>query len=56
MKVYEGKSNQQIADEMFVTIKAPKFHLTSIYKKLGITKNRRAGLILHIARLMAGVQ
>lgn len=42
-KVRLGKNNKQIADELFVTEKTVKFHLTNIYQKLGVKS--RAELI-----------
>lgn len=34
--VSTSKKNQEIADQLFVTDKTIKFHITNIYKKLGI--------------------
>lgn len=36
-RLRRGLSNQQIADELFVTEKTIKFHLNNIYRKLGAT-------------------
>lgn len=43
MYLRQGKSNQQIADMLFVCEKTVKFHLTNIYKKLNVSS--RAELI-----------
>jgi DNA-binding NarL/FixJ family response regulator len=32
----EGKNNAQIADALFICLGSVKFHITNIYKKLGI--------------------
>ena len=38
-RMYDCKTNQEIADNLFVTEKTVKFHLTNIYKKMKV-KNR----------------
>lgn len=43
MYLRQGKSNQQIADMLFVCEKTVKFHLTNIYKKMNVSS--RAELI-----------
>ena len=45
-----GLSNKEIANQMFVTEKTVKFHLTNIYKKLGVAS--RAQLIVKCLPLM----
>lgn len=47
--VYEGISNKEIADRLFVTDKAIKFHLTNIYRKLRV--KQRGQLILMCAHI-----
>ena len=36
-----GRTNQQVADELFVSVKAVEFHLTNIFAKLGIRSRRQ---------------
>lgn len=45
-----GLSNKEIANQMFVTEKTVKFHLTNIYKKLNVKS--RAQLIVKCLPLM----
>lgn len=40
IKLYEGKTYNQIADELFVSLSAVKKHAYNIYRKLDITNNR----------------
>jgi DNA-binding NarL/FixJ family response regulator len=40
--VARGLSNKAIANELWVTVQTVKFHLTSIYRKLGITNRTEA--------------
>jgi DNA-binding CsgD family transcriptional regulator len=35
-----GRTNQQVASELFVSVKAVEFHLTNIFAKLGIRSRR----------------
>ena len=44
--VVQGKSNQEAADKLFVVEKTVKFHLTNVYKKMGIKS--RAQLIVKV--------
>ena len=37
----EGMSNKEIAQALFVTVKAVEVHLSSAYRKLGIDSRRR---------------
>lgn len=41
VKLYEGKTYSQIADELFVSLSAVKKHAYNIYRKLEITNNRQ---------------
>ena len=40
--VAEGKSNKQVAAELFVAVQTVKFHLTSLYRKLGANTRTEA--------------
>lgn len=44
--VAEGKSNQEIADTMYVSLRTIKAHLTSIYEKTGLRNRLELGLRL----------
>jgi DNA-binding CsgD family transcriptional regulator len=44
-----GETNQQIAAALGVTIHAVKFHLGSIFRKLGVT-NRTGAAAMYLAR------
>lgn len=37
VRVIAGKSNKEIASELFVTEKTVKFHITSMYKRAGVS-------------------
>jgi len=42
----QGRSNRQIAEELFVTIKTVETHLAAVYRKLGIaTRGELAGVV-----------
>ncbi|WP_435771007.1 AAA family ATPase [Nocardioides sp. SYSU DS0651] len=38
--VLAGRTNRQVAEELFVTVKAVEWHLSSVYRKLGIRGRR----------------
>ena len=40
--VTKGLSNKEVANQLFVTEKTVKFHLTNIYRKLGVTNRSGA--------------
>jgi NarL family two-component system response regulator LiaR len=37
-----GKTNQEIADELFISVNTVKKHITNIYKKLSISSRKQA--------------
>jgi DNA-binding CsgD family transcriptional regulator len=39
-----GRTNGEIAEQMGVTVHAVKFHLASIYRKLGVTNRTEAAI------------
>lgn len=47
-KVAEGLTNRQIADELYVTVKAVEFHIHNAFLKLGV-HNRTQLAIAHLA-------
>lgn len=48
LAVSRGLSNQQVADQLFLSVKTVEFHLSHVYDKLGV--RRRAQLVLLAAR------
>ena len=42
--VVDGKTNKEIANEVFICKRTVEFHLYNIYTKLGIRTRMRAGL------------
>ncbi len=53
--VATGRTNQQAAGELFVSVKAIEYHLTNIYAKLGIRSRRDIHPALHGAAESAPV-
>ena len=46
--VAEGRSNKEVAAALFVTPKTVEYHLTRIYRKLGV--RTRSKLVRHFSR------
>ncbi|MBJ6360201.1 response regulator [Paenibacillus sp. GCM10012307] len=46
-RLAEGKSNQEIADELFIGIKTVKYHITNIFSKLGVDDRTQAAIYAH---------
>ena len=40
--LFEGKSSQEVADELFISKNTVDFHVASIYGKLGVTNRMQA--------------
>ena len=40
-EILEGKRNKEIADKLYITEKTVKFHLSSIYRKVGVDGRRK---------------
>lgn len=45
--IAEGKSNQEIADDLFIGIKTVKYHLTNLFGKLGVEDRTQAAIYAH---------
>ncbi|MCC3377033.1 response regulator transcription factor [Cohnella sp. REN36] len=45
--IAQGKSNQEIADELFIGIKTVKYHLTNMFGKLGVEDRTQAAIYAH---------
>jgi DNA-binding NarL/FixJ family response regulator len=46
-----GYSNRQIAEKMFVTVRTVEFHLSGVYRKLGISGRRELADTLSVIEL-----
>ena len=44
MLISEGKSNQEIADELFITLKTVKTHVSNILAKLEVEDRTQAAI------------
>ncbi|MNR62436.1 Transcriptional regulatory protein LiaR [compost metagenome] len=42
-----GKSNQEVADSLFIGVKTVKFHVTNILAKLGVEDRTQAAIYAH---------
>ena len=45
--IAEGKSNQEIADQLFIAVKTVKTHITNILSKLGVEDRTQAAIYAH---------
>jgi two-component system, NarL family, response regulator LiaR len=45
--IAEGKSNQEIADQLFIGIKTVKYHLTNLFGKLSVEDRTQAAIYAH---------
>ena len=45
--IAKGKSNQEVADELYIGIKTVKFHVTNILAKLGVEDRTQAAIYAH---------
>lgn len=48
-----GRSNRQIADELFISVKTASVHVSNILAKLGVTGRGEAAAVAHRLRLFA---
>lgn len=48
----EGKTNQEIADELFIGIKTVKTHVSNVLSKLGVEDRTRAAIYAHRNKLV----
>lgn len=48
----EGKTNQEIADELFIGIKTVKTHVSNILSKLGVEDRTQAAIYVHKNKLI----
>ncbi|GGG21224.1 response regulator [Paenibacillus abyssi] len=46
-RLAQGKSNQDIADELFIGIKTVKYHITNIFAKLEVEDRTQAAIYAH---------
>ncbi|HET7627531.1 MAG TPA: response regulator transcription factor [Bacillales bacterium] len=45
--IADGKTNQEIADELFIAVKTVKTHITNIFSKLGVEDRTQAAIYAH---------
>lgn len=50
--IAEGKTNQEIADELFIGIKTVKTHVSNVLSKLGVEDRTRAAIYAHRNKLV----
>jgi DNA-binding CsgD family transcriptional regulator len=46
--VADGRSNKEVAAELFLSVKTVEFHLGNVYRKLGVRSRRALRTSLHI--------
>ena len=54
MLISEGKSNQEIADELFITLKTVKTHVSNILAKLEVEDRTQAAIYEKITIIFLG--
>ncbi|MNR61929.1 Response regulator protein VraR [compost metagenome] len=42
--IAKGKSNQELADDLFIGVKTVKFHVTNVLSKLGVEDRTQAAI------------
>ncbi|WP_181791157.1 response regulator transcription factor, partial [Streptomyces phytophilus] len=52
--VAAGRSNRQIADELFISPKTASVHVSNILAKLGVAARGEAAAVAHRLRLFEG--
>jgi len=52
--VASGNSNRRIAERLWVTEQTVKFHLSNVYRKLGVSNRTQASHLAHMDGLVAG--
>jgi DNA-binding CsgD family transcriptional regulator len=50
--IADGKSNKEIAEELFISINTVKFHVKKIYEKLEVSNRKEASKIIHDTALV----
>ena len=50
--IAEGKTNQEIADELFIGIKTVKTHVSNVLSKLGVEDRTQAAIYAHRQKLV----
>jgi DNA-binding NarL/FixJ family response regulator len=49
--VAEGRSNKEVAAELYVSTKTVEFHLSHIYRKLGLTTRTQLARMVYAEQL-----
>jgi len=50
--IAQGKTNQEIADELFIGIKTVKTHVSNVLSKLGVEDRTQAAIYAHRHKLV----
>jgi DNA-binding NarL/FixJ family response regulator len=54
--VADGSANSQIAHELWVTEQTVKFHLSNVYRKLGVANRTEASHYAHVHELIEPIR
>lgn len=49
--IAQGRTNQEISDQLFITVKTVKTHITQILSKLGVEDRTQAAVYAHRNKL-----